>query len=140
MLKRALILFLLITVMNCGQKAEDMIPNIQGYWEISEVKKNGSKLKEFNINTTIDYFEIIGDNEGFRKKLVPSLDGRFESSNHQSPFVLQLIDGDLKIVYSVEDEAYSETIIKATQEELIIKNDSGFVYVYKPYTSINLDL
>ena len=80
MRKKPFLILTLFLLIACKQNPEDMIPFIQGYWEISEVKKDGDKLKEFNVNMTIDYFEIQEDLKGFRKKLTPTLDGRFKGS------------------------------------------------------------
>ena len=133
------LIFALFLFMACKQNPEDMIPFIQGYWEISEVKKDGDKLKEFNVNMTIDYFEIQEDLKGFRKKLTPTLDGRFKGSEHQALFELKNMDGELIIEYQGGDSNHLETVKKATDEELVLQNDQGFIYIYKPYTPIDFD-
>lgn len=133
------ILLVAFFVIGCNQKPEEMIPFIEGYWEISEVKKDGNKLKEFTINTVVDYFEIQEDQTGFRKKLSPTLDGRFQGSEHQTSFQLITTNGALIIEYEGSESRHRETVKKANEKELVLLNDSGFVYIYKPYTPIKID-
>ena len=133
------ILLVAFFVIGCNQKPEEMIPFIEGYWEISEVTKDGNKLKEFTINTVVDYFEIQEDQTGFRKKLSPTLDGRFQGSEHQTSFQLITTNGALIIEYEGSESRHRETVKKANEKELVLLNDSGFVYIYKPYTPIKID-
>ena len=127
-------------VTNCGQNPESMVDHLEGYWQISTVKKDGKMVKEFTINTNIDYFKVQEDLSGFRKKVSPTLDGKFTVSQHQTPFLLKIVDGSLQIHYSDKGVNYFETIIKADPETLVIKNDAGFIYTYNPFKSLDLNL
>lgn len=127
-------------VTNCGQDPESMVDLLEGYWQISTVKKDGKMVKEFTINTNIDYFKVEEDRSGFRKKVSPTLDGKFTVSQHETPFLLKIIDGSLQIHYSDKGVNYHETVVKIDIETLIIKNDAGFIYTYKPFERLELDL
>jgi hypothetical protein len=137
--KKHLLLLACITVVNCSQVPEIAIDHLEGYWQISSVNKDGKLLKEFSINTNIDYFEVSDDSTGFRKKVSPILTGKFTVSQHQTPFTLKSIDGNLQIHYSSKGVKYRETLVSVDQNTLIIKNDEGFVYTYKPYTKFDFN-
>ena len=43
---------------------------LPGYWEISSVKKDNNKIKNYPFSGTIDYFELNENlSQGFRKKV-----------------------------------------------------------------------
>jgi len=117
-----------------------MVEALNGYWEIMEVKKDGEKVKEFKINMNIDYFEVIENSSGFRKKVTPTLEGTYMVSQHQIPFTLKTADQSLQIHYSENGVEYFETIVKANQDILVIKNKQGFIYTYRPFKSLDLNL
>ena len=106
---------------------------ISGYWEIQSVKKGNKTVKNYQYNTTIDYFEMITDSTGYRKKVSPTLDGKFKITQHESPFFILIEDNRLNIYYTVNNVTFKETIINANEHELIISNDQGFIYTYKSY-------
>ena len=60
---------------------------LSGYWEISSVKKDNNKIKNYPFSGTIDYFELSENfSEGFRKKVKPRIDGNFDITMHQINF------------------------------------------------------
>ena len=60
---------------------------LSGYWEISSVKKDNNKIKNYPFSGTIDYFELNKNlTEGFRKKVKPRIDGNFDITMHQINF------------------------------------------------------
>lgn len=127
------------TFSSCTSNPEDKIAFIKGYWEIKEVKKDNKLIKEFNINLSVDYFEVNNDLSGFRKKVTPTLNGTFNINQDEASFTLRIENDSLNIYYSHNDVITKETIIKATKEELVIVNSQGFRYIYKPYKSINIE-
>ena len=128
-----------LMIFSCGMDMAEMKKNLNGYWEIHEVKKDGKLIKAYTINAKVDYFELNSDSSGFRKKVSPNLDGTFVITQHQMPFVLHENQGSLLILYSDNGVTHEETIIEATGEKLRIENDRGYIYTYKPFESINLD-
>lgn len=123
----------------CSSNPEDKIPFIEGYWEIKEVQKDGKLKKEYNISMFIDFFEVNDDLTGFRKKVSPKLDGTFLITQDQAPFTLKNENDSLNIYYNHNNVITKETIVKATKQELIIANNQGFRYIYKPFESIDID-
>jgi len=134
-----LILVVVLSVLTCSENPEMFIPHLEGYWEIKQVKKEGKVVKEYNISTTVDYFKVNDDLTGFRKKVTPSLDGKFTVTDDESPFVLKVENNKLYIYYTVNNITFKESIEHATEEELVITNDEGFKYIYKPFESLNLE-
>ncbi len=116
-----------------------MAANLEGYWEIVDVKKDGKLIKSYSMNMNIDYFDVNEDWTGFRKKVSPSLDGSFEITDHVSWFKLEPGPKGLIIQYNNGDVNYKETITKAESNLLIIKNPEGFIYTYKNFEGIELD-
>ncbi len=134
-----LILVVVLSVLTCSENPEMFIPHLEGYWEINQVKKDGKVVKTYNISTTVDYFKVNDDLTGFRKKVTPSLDGKFTVTDDESPFVLKVENNKLYIYYTVNNITFKESIEHATEEELVITNDEGFKYIYKPFESLNLE-
>ena len=134
-----LILVVVLSVLTCSKNPEIFIPHLEGNWEINQVKKEGKVVKTYNISTTVDYFKVNDDLTGFRKKVTPSLDGKFTVTDDESPFVLKIENNKLYIYYTVNNITFKESIEHATEEELVITNDEGFKYIYKPFESLNLE-
>jgi hypothetical protein len=128
-----------ITLSGCSSNPEDKIEFIEGYWEIKEVKKDNTLVKEFTISTIVDYFEVNEDLTGFRKKVSPTLNGTFIVTQDQAPFNLKIENDSLNIYYKINQVTTKETIVKATKETLIINNSQGFRYIYVPFKSISIE-
>lgn len=136
---KVLILFLFLTLNSCKENVENYIPHISGYWEIENVKNNNELLKNYTISTNIDFFIVNEDLSGFRKKVAPTLDGKYITTDDNIAFNLEVKDNILKIKYSKNDINFEETIVSASEEKLVITNDAGLIYTYKPYKPINIE-
>jgi hypothetical protein len=134
-----LILVVALSVLNCSDKPETYISHLEGYWEIKQVEKDGKVVKTYTISTAVDYFKVNENLTGFRKKVSPSLDGKFSVTDDESSFVLKVGYNKLFIHYTVNNVTFKETIEYATETELIITNEEGFKYIYKPFESLNLE-
>lgn len=139
MLKRVAVVFLVIILSSCGQNPEDYVQHLEGYWEIQQVKKDNQIIKSYKISTTVDYFQVNEDRTGFRKKVAPNLEGKFIVTQHESPFELKIEDNRLHIYYMVNNVEFKETVVKASEEELIITNQEQVLYIYKPYQKITIE-
>lgn len=127
----ALIFFILLN--SCKSEVSTYIPFVEGYWEIVSVTKNQKKVKDYKMSGVVDYFKVNSDLSGYRKKVVPRVDGAFEMSQHKSEFRLSIEGSDLWITYINNDVTYREEITHANNSSLILSNTDGFVYTYKPY-------
>ena len=136
-IKVALSLCLLFA--GCGPDPEELRDNLEGYWEITRVEKDGKLVKSYSISTHVDYFLIETDTSGFRKKVRPQLDGSFLVTQHQTPFNLIQENGNLLISYKGTGASMIEQVIKADKEQLILENEGGMRYIYKAFTQLTLD-
>lgn len=125
--------------MSCSKNPEQLIEYLEGYWEIKQVKQHNKIIKEYTISTSVDYFKINEDMTGYRKKVAPKLNGKFIVTQHESPFELKIEDHTLHIYYTVNNSSYKETVVSASEDELIITNADQVLYIYKPYQKIIIE-
>ena len=130
-MKRILLLIVLGSVFSCKQKITDAdISNLNGYWEIEKVELPDGDKKEYKVNETIDFFKIEG-NKGFRKKVMPQLDGTYLTNDIQEDIVIEVKDGDALIHYKTTYASWQEEIIELTKDKLVVKNEQDLEYHYK---------
>ena len=130
-MKRILLLIVLLSVLSCKQKiTEADISNLNGYWEIEKVELPDGDKKEYKVNETIDFFKIDG-NKGFRKKVMPQLDGTYLTNDIQEDIVIAVKDGDATIQYKTTYASWKEEIIELTKDKLVVKNEQDLEYHYK---------
>lgn len=139
MKKHIIILLTSFSFLSCVENPDSYIQYIEGYWEITDVTKNNKTVKSYTVNTNIDYFKVNDDLTGYRKKVTPTLDGKFTITQHESPFVIKIENNQLQIHYTVNNVTFKETIERASETELIISNVDGFRYTYQPFESIDLE-
>ena len=90
---------------------------------------DGTK-KEYRISETIDYFKIK-DNKGFRKKVVPQLDGSY-LINNQFENIAIVKDKDLYYIkYTTKYTKFKEQIVQIRDSILVLKNAQNVEYHYK---------
>ena len=130
-MKKILFLIVLGSVLSCKQKITDAdISNLNGYWEIEKVELPDGDKKEYKVNETIDFFKIDG-NKGFRKKVMPQLDGTYLTDDIQEDIVIAVKDGDATIQYKTTYASWKEEIIELTKDKLVVKNEQDLEYHYK---------
>lgn len=139
MRKYVLIFIVAFSMISCSNNPESYIDYIEGYWEIKNVSKGNKSIKSFTISTSVDYFKVNDDLTGYRKKVAPSLDGKFTITQHESPFVLKVENNKLYINYTVNNVTFKEAVQKASATELIITNTEGFKYTYKPFEQFTIE-
>lgn len=137
---RSLYLFLAcITLWGCQQQSpEDMKTHLSGYWEINNVQSKHIQDMDFTFNNTIDYIEVEGDT-GVRTKLQPNFDGSYTGSKTAESFLLKIENDSLNMYYSTPFDNWKETVIRASKEELIVRNEEGIQYEYKKFEPFNLE-
>jgi len=133
------ILFLSFLFVSCQQKikSED-ISKINGYWQIEKVVFNQGKDKEYTINESYDYFEIGKNNTGFRKKVMPQLDGTFMVNDTYENATARFEDGKVYMDYSTPYAKWTEEIIVISEDELVFKNAEKKEYHYKKAEPLNI--
>ena len=130
-MKRILLLIVLVSVFSCKQKiTEAHLSNLNGYWEIEKVELPDGDKKEYKVNETIDFFKIEA-NKGFRKKVMPQLDGTYLTNDIQEDVVVVVKDGDALLQYKTKYASWKEEIIELTKDKLVVKNQQEIEYYYK---------
>lgn len=138
MKKLFLILFLATLTSACNKKvtATD-ISKINGYWEIEKVVFPDGTEKEYAINQMFDYFSVQ-NNKGFRKKVMPQLDGSFLVNDDAEKIIIMEKNEKFIINYATFYSKWKEEIHSISDEKLVLINDAKNEYHYKKATSINL--
>ena len=109
---------------------ENEIKKINGYWEIEKaIMANGEK-REYKVNPTVDYFELK-DKKGFRQKVMPQLDGTYDTNNLKETISVSKQNGDYYINYSTTYGKWKEEIIELRDSVLVLKNKENIEYHYK---------
>ena len=138
-MKQLLFCLCIIINLGCQKNNEIFIKHLNGYWEIEKVILPSGEEHVYNYNEFIDYFNVNDSLKGFRKKLKPTLNGTFETSNDAEEFALKIENDSLNIHYHTSFSNWKETILFANEKELKIINAERNIYIYKSYQPINLN-
>lgn len=130
-MKKIVGLLVVVLFISCKQTIADAdLQYLNGYWEIEKVILPDGDKKEYKVNETIDFFKIENKN-GFRKKVMPQIDGTYLTNNIQETVKVDLIDGTASINYSTSYAQWKEEIIELSKDKLVIKNQQDLEYHYK---------
>lgn len=128
-------LLLIIIFSSCEKPEPDKQKQyLEGYWEIKEVEMPNRSKKDFDINLVVDFIELNGDN-GQRIKVVPQLDGSFTTNEVAENFKLKIENDSLRMYYKTLFDEWMETVVKAEDSLLIIKNRDNKTYTYHKYVN-----
>lgn len=133
------IIVLLILILSCKKSPEALITHLNGYWEIDEVTLVDGSKRDYNYNDTIDFLSINDSLVGFRKKLMPNIDGSFSTSNDAEVLKIVIENDSLNIYYKTPYAEWKETVLEATKDKLLIQNKDKLLYLYKRYEPLELD-
>ena len=130
--KIAVIFIILFTLISCKKEvSQKEISSLNGYWEIQRVELPKGEIKEYKINESVDFFQVDENLNGFRKKLIPQLDGKFLTNEVEEKISVSFKDDLAFIKYSTEFANWTEEIKELNSEELVLTNEQGITYVYK---------
>lgn len=126
-------------MLSCSQSTEEKLNHINGYWEIASIENPAGQVKEFGMSQNIDFFEINPDGTGVRIKVQPNALGAFTTSK-SSETIKVLEEGNLlKLQYSTVLDTWEETVIKASESELVLRNEDGMSYTYRSYKPLVIE-
>ena len=130
-MKRIFLFIVVFSIISCKQNiTESDVSNLNGYWEIEQVILPDGDKKEYKVNETIDYFKIE-NNKGFRKKVMPQLNGTYLTNDIKEDVFVEIKDGNANIQYKTNYASWKEEIVELTNEKLVIKNQQDLEYHYK---------
>jgi hypothetical protein len=138
-MKRLVFSILIVSLVSCSKNPEAFIPYLNGYWEINEVTLPDGNKKIFSFNETVDYIQITDSLTGFRKKLSPKITGGFESSLDAEMLKVKIENDSLNLYYSTAYAKWKETVLSASENELLIINKNKVRYLYKRYQPLDLN-
>jgi phage anti-repressor protein len=123
----------------CQQKIEPQdVVKLNGYWEIEKVVFDQGDNKEYGMNESYDYFQIDKNNSGFRKKVMPQLDGSFVVNDTYENVKIRFEDSKVFLDYATPYTKWSEELIAVSDKELVLLNTEKKEYHYKKAESINI--
>jgi len=126
-------------LLNCSNNPEHFIPYLEGYWEIKEVTLPDGTKKIYNYNDTVDYITISDSLTGFRTKLKPNLIGGYQTSKDAEALQLKIENDSLNVYYSTPFSNWKETILSASEHELLAINAAKVRYLYKRFQPLNIN-
>jgi hypothetical protein len=136
-MKKVSILIVFFALISCHSSInKDDIKKINGYWEIQKVTLATGEQKDFKVNETIDYFELK-DNEGFRQKVMPQFDGKFNTNNIREQIKIVENSNTFSIEYKTKYGKWKEEIISIQDSILVLKNKDNISYTYKKFKPFN---
>ncbi len=135
-MKKYAILFLSLMFLSCSKDPNSFIKHLNGYWEIDEVTLADGSKRDYTYNDTVDFLTISDSLIGFRKKMKPSFDGTYTTSEDAENLELKIENDSLHIYYTTPYAQWKETVLNATEEQLLIVNEQNIRYLYKRFEPI----
>ncbi|WP_411768097.1 lipocalin family protein [Winogradskyella sp. A3E31] len=133
-------LLLVFILTGCSPNPKELLPHIEGYWEIEEVTLADGSKKVYEYNDTIDYIAINDSLKGFRKKLKPSFNNKYTTSEDAEALTVKIENDSLNLYYKTPFSSWKETVLEANDTQLKIVNQDNSIYLYKRYEGLELDL
>lgn len=137
-MSRIITLIIALALVSCSDNPEEMLTHLNGYWEISKAEMGDGFKKEYNFNASIDYIMVNDSLKGFRKKMTPSFDGSFTTSQDAEAIEVKIENDSLNLYYSTSYAKWKETVLEANETHLKIINFKKDVYLYKRYVPLDL--
>ncbi len=129
--------FFLIAIIGCSQPKPEVTKNkLSGYWEIQSVVLADGIKKDFSFNPIVDFIEI-DEMKGIRTKVRPQLDGSFKNNGAAEPFTIKIENDSLNLYYKTPFDNWKETILKASDSVLVVRNRDAKIYHYKKFVKFN---
>lgn len=138
-MKKILLYSVFTLLMACGKNPETFITHLEGYWEIDEVTLPDGSKRDYTYNDTVDFLSITDSLTGFRKKLKPSYDGTYTTSDDAESLKLKIENDSLNIYYTTPFSNWKETVLNATEDQLLIINEQNMKYLYKRFEPITVE-
>ena len=139
-MRKTLMLLFIAVLFSCCNNPEKMLTHLNGYWEISKAQMHDGIEKDYTFSSSVDYIMVNDSLKGFRKKLIPNIDGSYTMSQDAEALQIKIENDSLNLYYKTRMATWKETVLKATEDELKIINSKKDVYLYKRYQPLDLDL
>lgn len=135
-----LISLIVIILTSCTNKVtQDDIQHLNGYWDINKVAGTNKKITEYGVNSTIDFYFVDEQNEGYRKKTTPDFSGIYKTNNIKDKIVIENKDGIFIIKTVTSLDNWEDTIVTLTPKTLVLKNEKGVLFYYNKHKKFNIN-
>lgn len=132
-MKHFLLTFLFLMCLGCSNKiSRAEVSKLNGYWEIESVKNPDGEVKDYTVNTSVDYIELK-DGKGYRQKMIQKMEGKFQSNGIKESLNLKSDNNRLILECKTNYAQWTEEIRSITDDHFSIINDQDFIYTYKRY-------
>ncbi len=138
-MKKIFTILIISLTLSCSKNPESYIEHLNGYWEIDDVTLPDGTKRDYNYNETIDYIEVNDSLKGFRKKMKPNLGGTYTTSDDSESFKIVIENDSMNIYYKTPYSEWKETVLEATENRMVVKNQDDLLYVYKRYEPIVIE-
>jgi len=135
-MKRFLAVITIVLFTSCGNTISDQLIHIEGYWNIENVTLPDGSEREFPFSNHMDHFEIEGK-QGIKYRVSPTYDGGFVNYGSPVNFTCEEIDGELQLLFKDGEQAYTQTVVNATETTLVLQHENGTIYNYSSYNPNN---
>ena len=111
-----------------GVSAEDL-KHLDGYWEISKVEAHGETFSPRGSAPAVDYYQMLNDSMGIKKKMVPSFGEKYKSSEDLIQYRILNDNGNYSLQFFSALQDWEEEIKSLSKEEMILfHNDKSYHY------------
>lgn len=136
-MKKTIFLLLSLIAFSCTkQTPEEKLSNLEGYWEIQSVEMQDGSDRDYSISAIVDFIKLNGT-KGKRTKVSPQLDGSFKTNGSVELFTAKVENDSLNLYYKTPYDTWKETVIKAEDSILVIKNRDDKIYTYKKFVKFD---
>ena len=133
---RNLCICMLLVLSACKSQVD--MNQLGGYWQIQEVRFQNGSSKTFAFSSTVDFFQLIDENQGIMKKLDARVDGKFFANEAEQGFTLQKDSNEAVLIQIEGQELISYELKKLTTEELQLYDKKlSRLLVYRKFTPLN---
>jgi hypothetical protein len=130
--------FLFFILISCSNKVtQQNLHNLNGYWDIDKVESVDKIVTEYGANSTIDYYFVNDENQGFRKKTTLDFSGTYKTNNIKDKIVIEDKNGTFIIKTTTPLDNWEDVIINLTPEKLVLKNEKGILFHYNKHEKFN---
>lgn len=138
-MRRILSFLLILMFWGCNDSSvnEDDLHYLNGYWEISEVEFPDGSIKEYGLNTNIDFIQWK-EGKGYRKKMKPQFDGTYDTSKDVEHFTIAQSNERFTLYYKSEFSEWEEKLVQLDSLNFSVINQEGVTYKYKRFEPIKI--
>lgn len=138
-MKRILPFLLTLLFWSCNDSSinKEDLQYLNGYWEISEVEFPDGSIKEYGMNTNIDFIQLK-EEKGYRKKMKPQFDGSYDTSKDVEDFEISRINENFTLRYKNEFSEWEEKLVELDSVSFSVINQEGVTYKYKRFEPIKI--